>query len=200
MKIENSGVWVIRKQNRRKRQGMQDEVTPISTYYVVGINVCMAPTVANVVGSRTVCLSRLVLCAMDTVADERSSSQQSHPSPNSSQQHLPSQASPQPPVTPIFLQHQKPPPLTQAFNSRTPAKKAPQCPHHPPPSPQPKTHPQPPKHTHPLNQNQTSTTKVSKCSAIHTISRSATATNTWMETPSSANPDLSALRNPTILP
>lgn len=51
-KIENSGVWVIRKQIRKKRQGMQDEVTGISSYYVVGENVYMAPTVGSIVGSR----------------------------------------------------------------------------------------------------------------------------------------------------
>lgn len=53
-KIENSGVWVIRKQNRRKRQGVQDEVTPISSYYINGINVYMAPSVGNIIGSRMV--------------------------------------------------------------------------------------------------------------------------------------------------
>ena len=53
-KVENSGVWVIRKQNRRKRQGMQDEITPISSYYVVGENVYMAPSVGNIIGSRIV--------------------------------------------------------------------------------------------------------------------------------------------------
>lgn len=53
-KIENSGVWVIRKQTRRKRQGLHDDITPISSYYVVGINVYMAPSVGNIVGSRMV--------------------------------------------------------------------------------------------------------------------------------------------------
>jgi len=51
-KIENSGVWVIRKQIRRKRQGLEDEITKISSYYVVGENVYMAPTVGSIVGSR----------------------------------------------------------------------------------------------------------------------------------------------------
>lgn len=53
-KHENSGVWVIRKQNRRKRQGAQDEVTGISSYYVVGENVYMAPSVENILSSRLV--------------------------------------------------------------------------------------------------------------------------------------------------
>ena len=51
---ENSGVWVIRKQNRRKRQGMDDDVIPISSYFVVGENIYMAPSVGNVLGSRVV--------------------------------------------------------------------------------------------------------------------------------------------------
>ncbi|MCJ1472920.1 Mediator of RNA polymerase II transcription subunit 6 [Lambiella insularis] len=48
----NSGVWVIRKQNRRKRPGSDDEVTPLSLYYVVGENVYMASSVANILESR----------------------------------------------------------------------------------------------------------------------------------------------------
>ena len=53
-KIPNSGVWVIRKQIRRKRQGMPDDITPISSYYVVNENVYMAPSVVNIIGSRMV--------------------------------------------------------------------------------------------------------------------------------------------------
>ncbi|MCJ1312030.1 Mediator of RNA polymerase II transcription subunit 6 [Agyrium rufum] len=49
---ENSGVWVIRKQNRRKRQGQADEIIPLSSYFVVGENIYMAPTVRNVLNSR----------------------------------------------------------------------------------------------------------------------------------------------------
>jgi hypothetical protein len=52
---EDTGVWVIRKQNRRKTQGAEDEITIVSTYFVVGENVYMAPSVGNVLGSRTVC-------------------------------------------------------------------------------------------------------------------------------------------------
>lgn len=54
-KLENSGVWVIRKQTRRKRAGGQDEVTPISSYYVVGMNIYMAPSMGNILNSRMVC-------------------------------------------------------------------------------------------------------------------------------------------------
>lgn len=52
--VENSGVWVIRKQNRRKRQGSDDDIVPISSYFVVGENIYMAPSVGNVLGSRLV--------------------------------------------------------------------------------------------------------------------------------------------------
>ena len=64
-KHDHSGVWVIRKQNRRKRQGAQDEVTGISSYYVVGDNVYMAPSVGNILGSRLVCASILLACDAD---------------------------------------------------------------------------------------------------------------------------------------
>ncbi|KAL8696466.1 MAG: hypothetical protein Q9201_007643 [Fulgogasparrea decipioides] len=51
-KTENSGVWIIRKQNRRKRAGAEDEITPISSYYVVGENVYMAPSLGRVLAAR----------------------------------------------------------------------------------------------------------------------------------------------------
>ncbi|MAD83072.1 MAG: hypothetical protein CL912_08910 [Deltaproteobacteria bacterium] len=49
-----TGVWVIRKQTRRKRDRDEDEITIHSTYFVVGDNIYMAPTVADVLGNRTV--------------------------------------------------------------------------------------------------------------------------------------------------
>lgn len=53
-KREHNGIWVIRKQTRRKRPGNTDEITPISSYYVVGENIYMAPTLGNIIGSRMV--------------------------------------------------------------------------------------------------------------------------------------------------
>ncbi|KAI9669811.1 MAG: Mediator of RNA polymerase II transcription subunit 6 [Caeruleum heppii] len=50
--------WVIRKQNRRKRaagaggRGQDDEVIELATYFVVGENVYMAPTVMSVISTR----------------------------------------------------------------------------------------------------------------------------------------------------
>ncbi|KAJ5778983.1 hypothetical protein N7457_006703 [Penicillium paradoxum] len=49
---EPSNIWVIRKQNRRKRSGLDDEVIVMSTYFIVGDCIYMAPSVASVVGNR----------------------------------------------------------------------------------------------------------------------------------------------------
>jgi mediator of RNA polymerase II transcription subunit 6 len=47
-----TGVWVIRKQTRRKRQPEDDEITVHASYFVVGENIYMAPAVSDVLGSR----------------------------------------------------------------------------------------------------------------------------------------------------
>ncbi|RYP73282.1 hypothetical protein DL771_003711 [Monosporascus sp. 5C6A] len=53
-----TGVWVIRKQTRRKRQGGdEDDVTVHATYYVVGDNIYMAPTLADILGFRMATIS-----------------------------------------------------------------------------------------------------------------------------------------------
>ncbi len=49
-----TGVWVIRKQTRRKRQPEEDDITVHSSYFVVGENIYMAPAVSDVLGSRMV--------------------------------------------------------------------------------------------------------------------------------------------------
>ncbi|KAL2828284.1 MED6 mediator subfamily complex component-domain-containing protein [Aspergillus cavernicola] len=49
---EPSNVWVIRKQTRRKRAGYEDEVVLLSTFFVVGDCIYMAPSVASIVGNR----------------------------------------------------------------------------------------------------------------------------------------------------
>jgi hypothetical protein len=49
-----TGVWVIRKQTRRKRPGQEDEIVVHSTYFVMGENIYMAPAVGDVIGSRLV--------------------------------------------------------------------------------------------------------------------------------------------------
>ena len=51
---QRSSIWVIHKQYRRKTPGASDQVTVLGVYFVVGENIYMAPSVANVVGSRLV--------------------------------------------------------------------------------------------------------------------------------------------------
>jgi mediator of RNA polymerase II transcription subunit 6 len=49
-----TGVWVIRKQTRRKRYDEEDEITIHASYFVVGENIYMAPTLADILASRLV--------------------------------------------------------------------------------------------------------------------------------------------------
>ncbi|KAI9736857.1 MAG: Mediator of RNA polymerase II transcription subunit 6 [Claussenomyces sp. TS43310] len=65
-----TGVWVIRKQNRRKRQGQEDEVTVQATYFVVGENIYMAPTVADVIGNRLLSIFTCMNSFFSTAATE----------------------------------------------------------------------------------------------------------------------------------
>ena len=67
-KVENSGVWVIRKQIRRKRQGMEDELTKISSYYIVGENIYMAPTVGGIIGSRLLSTATTITKMLSTAS------------------------------------------------------------------------------------------------------------------------------------
>lgn len=52
-----TGIWVVRKQLRRKVPGAEDEVTVLACYFVVGENIYMSPSVANVLGSRLVSIN-----------------------------------------------------------------------------------------------------------------------------------------------
>lgn len=49
-----TGVWVIRKQTRRKRYQDDDEITVHASFFVVGENIYMAPTLADILASRIV--------------------------------------------------------------------------------------------------------------------------------------------------
>lgn len=51
----SQGLWVIRKQNRRKVSAGEDEVAILNTYFVVGENIYQAPSLSNIVSSRMVC-------------------------------------------------------------------------------------------------------------------------------------------------
>ena len=50
----DTGIWIIRKQERRKRQGKEDEITVLGTYYLVGENMYQAPSVYDIVGNHLV--------------------------------------------------------------------------------------------------------------------------------------------------
>ncbi|KAM0237024.1 hypothetical protein ACHAP5_009173 [Fusarium lateritium] len=54
-----TGVWVIRKQTRRKSAYEDDEITVHSSYFVVGENIYMAPTMSGILAARimTICSS-----------------------------------------------------------------------------------------------------------------------------------------------
>jgi mediator of RNA polymerase II transcription subunit 6 len=47
----DTGIWVIRKQDRRKRPPQADEITVLATYYMVGENMYQAPSVYDIVGN-----------------------------------------------------------------------------------------------------------------------------------------------------
>ena len=80
---EPSNIWVIRKQTRRKRAGLEDEVVVLSTYFVVGDCIYMAPSVASVVGNRLVRRIRFSVYEPATDIPHHNSFLQLHHSPAS---------------------------------------------------------------------------------------------------------------------
>ncbi|KAK8058672.1 MED6 mediator subfamily complex component [Apiospora phragmitis] len=52
-----TGVWVIRKQTRRKQSNQDDIIEVHATYYVVGDNIIMAPTLADILTFRMTTIS-----------------------------------------------------------------------------------------------------------------------------------------------
>jgi mediator of RNA polymerase II transcription subunit 6 len=49
-----TGVWVIRKQARRKRPGQSDEITVLATYFIVNDTIFVAPALGDILNSRLV--------------------------------------------------------------------------------------------------------------------------------------------------
>lgn len=47
----DTGIWVIRKQERRRRPPREDEITILGTYYLVGENMYQAPSIYDIVGN-----------------------------------------------------------------------------------------------------------------------------------------------------
>lgn len=56
--LEQSRIWVIRKQNREK-PGTEDKVTPLAYYYIVNDAIFQAPAVGDVLTNRLVCRNSL---------------------------------------------------------------------------------------------------------------------------------------------
>ena len=52
--LVDTGVWIIKKQNRTKRAPREDEVTLLETFYVVGENFYKAPSFYDIVGNHLV--------------------------------------------------------------------------------------------------------------------------------------------------
>lgn len=51
------GAWVIQKQQRTVRPGLEDEIEVVGTYWVVGDRIFMAPSTADILGNRIVCIN-----------------------------------------------------------------------------------------------------------------------------------------------
>jgi mediator of RNA polymerase II transcription subunit 6 len=64
-----TGVWIINKQTRRKRPGMEDEVTVHESYFIVGDNIYMAPALSDLLANRLL----TVFEALDKFADTANS-------------------------------------------------------------------------------------------------------------------------------
>ncbi|KAK4236234.1 MED6 mediator sub complex component-domain-containing protein [Achaetomium macrosporum] len=63
-----TGVWVINKQTRRKRQGEEDEITVHAVYFMVGDSIYMAPSLADILSSRIASLSTGVSNILSTAS------------------------------------------------------------------------------------------------------------------------------------
>ncbi|OAA47139.1 Mediator complex, subunit Med6 [Metarhizium rileyi] len=66
-----TGVWVIRKQTRRKRYQEEDEITVHASFFVVGENIYMAPTLADILASRIMTISSAIAKALPAAESVR---------------------------------------------------------------------------------------------------------------------------------
>ena len=51
---QETGQWVIRKQNRRKRRETEDAISVLGTYFIINDTILTAPAVGDVIASRLV--------------------------------------------------------------------------------------------------------------------------------------------------
>ncbi|KAG5988733.1 hypothetical protein E4U52_006274 [Claviceps spartinae] len=91
-----TGVWVIRKQTRRKQQYQEeDEITVHATFFVVGENIYMAPTLADILASRIMTISSAIakaLPAADSIRKWRPSTGHVYELPTNANQSRPTKA------------------------------------------------------------------------------------------------------------
>ncbi|KJZ70734.1 hypothetical protein HIM_09867 [Hirsutella minnesotensis 3608] len=66
-----TGVWVIRKQTRRKRYQDDDEITVHASFFVVGENIYMAPALADILASRIMTISSAISKALSAAEGAR---------------------------------------------------------------------------------------------------------------------------------
>ncbi|KAI1130886.1 MED6 mediator sub complex component-domain-containing protein [Nemania abortiva] len=65
-----TGVWVIQKQTRKKRDP-EDDISVHATYYIVGEHIYMAPTIAQVLGARMVNITAALNKCFPAAAEAR---------------------------------------------------------------------------------------------------------------------------------
>ncbi|KAI1056534.1 Mediator of RNA polymerase II transcription subunit 6 [Fusarium irregulare] len=66
-----TGVWVIRKQTRRKSAYEDDEITVHASYFVVGENIYMAPTLSGILAARIMTISSCITNAVTAAESVR---------------------------------------------------------------------------------------------------------------------------------
>ncbi|PHH60495.1 hypothetical protein CDD81_1626 [Ophiocordyceps australis] len=67
-----TGVWVIRKQTRRKRYQEADEITVHASFFIVGENIYKSPSLANILASRIMTISTAMAKALPAAEKARS--------------------------------------------------------------------------------------------------------------------------------
>ncbi|KOS18792.1 Mediator of RNA polymerase II transcription subunit 6 [Escovopsis weberi] len=115
-----TGVWVIRKQTRRKRYQDEDEVTVHASFFVVGENIYMAPTLADILASRIMTISLAIAQALPAAGSAR----KWRPSLGHVY-HLPDSAAARPPEPSATSKAATPMPTTAASSSDAVAKPSP---------------------------------------------------------------------------
>ncbi|PFH59301.1 hypothetical protein XA68_12564 [Ophiocordyceps unilateralis] len=68
---QGTGVWIIRKQTRRKRYQEDDDITIHASFFVIGENIYMAPSISDVLASRIMTISSAIAKALSAAEGAR---------------------------------------------------------------------------------------------------------------------------------